>query len=136
MEQWVVLNKEGDVLIQDAKQLSSYKTQFIEYLAGERQWFTLPLDTEGTDFQKQVWHTLQKIPYGQTKTYGEIAELLGKSVRSARAVGTAVGQNPVLMIYPCHRVVPKDGIPKNFRGGLEMKKTLLELEKEVLMSQT
>lgn len=129
--QWVEKIYPEGILKEEETILSSYKEQFSEYLLGERQLFTLPTDTVGTSFQKQVWRELQKIPYGKTKTYGEIAEAIGKPTGSARAVGTAVGKNPLLIICPCHRVVPRSGNPRGFRGGLNMKQQLLALENPV-----
>jgi methylated-DNA-[protein]-cysteine S-methyltransferase len=129
LEEWVSLNRPNATLVEDSDALSFYKQQFLEYLNGERQLFTLPVDVQGTTFQKQVWRELQKIPYGKTKTYGEIADALGKATTSARAIGTAVGKNPLLILCPCHRVVPQSGKPRGFRGGLEMKEQLLALEK-------
>ena len=85
----------------------------------------LPLSPKGTDFQKQVWQALLKIPYGETTTYGAIAASLGSS---ARAVGTAVGRNPISVIIPCHRVIAADGSLAGYAGGIENKEKLLKLE--------
>lgn len=85
----------------------------------------LPLLPKGTEFQKKVWRKLREIPYGETSTYGELAKLLGSS---ARAVGSAVGCNPVSIIIPCHRVLGADGNLVGYAGGLENKKKLLQLE--------
>jgi len=99
-----------------------------EYLRGERKAFSLTLDIRGTPFQRSVWDTLLKIPYGETIAYGNIAERIGK--RSAlRAVGQAVGSNPTPIIVPCHRVVGKDGHLVGFGGGLPLKERLLNLER-------
>lgn len=126
--QWVEKNRQDTVLKEDASVLSPYITQLEEYLTRKRKLFTLPTDVQGTLFQKQVWRELSKIPYGKTTTYGAIAQSLGKSISAARSVGTAVGKNPLMIVYPCHRVVPKNGQPRGFRGGLKMKHQLLTLE--------
>lgn len=108
--------------------LAAAALQIIDYLAGKRQEFKLTLEPLGTDFQKTVWDMLLRIPYGKTKTYGEIAEELGIP-GSSRAVGTAIKNNPLCIVIPCHRVVPAKGGLGGFSGGEEIKKKLLELEK-------
>lgn len=129
MVEWIERTHPDATLTENPEALLIYKTQLLDYLAGERQLFTLPTHIVGTTFQKQVWRELHKIPYGKTKTYGEIADALGKPAGAARAVGTAVGKNPLLIICPCHRVVPTAGKPRGFRGGLDMKEHLLAVEK-------
>lgn len=131
LQEWVEQLFPDATLIQDSDKTHRYQEQLQEYLKGERLLFTLPLEVKGTTFQKQVWREIQKIPYGKTRTYGDIAQALGKSAQSSRAVGTAVGKNPLLMLCPCHRVLPKQGPARGFRGGLEMKQALLDLEKTV-----
>ena len=101
--------------------------QLREYFAGTRQQFELPLDFAGTDFQKQVWQALLTIPFGQTRSYGEIAQQIGRPA-AVRAVGAANGRNPVSIIAPCHRVIGASGALTGFAGGLEAKQTLLALE--------
>lgn len=101
--------------------------QLTEYFAGGRKSFDLPLDFSGTPFQKQVWSELLKIPFGQTRTYGEIANAIGKP-RAFRAVGAANGRNPISIVAPCHRVVGKDGSLTGFAGGLAAKECLLGIE--------
>ncbi len=101
--------------------------QLTEYFAGKRQDFDLRLSPEGTAFQKRVWQELQKIPFGQTACYGDIAERIGNP-KASRAVGMANGKNPLPIIVPCHRVIGKDGSLTGFGGGLEVKKQLLNLE--------
>lgn len=102
------------------------------YFSGKEPDFTVPLHPLGTEFQKQVWDILRTIPYGQTMSYGEIAERIaaerGLSRMSAQAVGNAVGHNPVSLIIPCHRVVGSDGSLTGYAGGTEKKRKLLELE--------
>ncbi len=102
--------------------------QVRAYLTGGRKAFDLPLVLRGTDFQRAVWEQVRGIPYGQTRTYGEIAAGLDRP-GSARAVGTAVARNPVWLAVPCHRVVGKDGRLTGYAGGLERKAFLLALEK-------
>ena len=102
--------------------------QLQEYFAGCRREFSLPLAPRGTEFQRQVWHALEGIPYGETRTYGEIARAIGKS-KACRAVGMANHRNPLSILVPCHRVVGADGSLTGYGGGLEAKQFLLELEK-------
>ena len=103
------------------------KAQLSEYFAGTRQEFTLPLSPKGTPFQQKVWAALQTIPYGQTRSYGEIARQIG-SPKAARAVGMANHHNPIAILIPCHRVVGQNGALTGYAGGLERKKALLQLE--------
>ncbi len=102
-------------------------SQLREYFSGERKAFTVPLDLEGTDFQKKVWQELQKIPFGKTITYKTLSEKLG-DVKAIRAVGKANGQNPVAIIVPCHRVIGADGNLIGYAYGLDIKEKLLQLE--------
>ena len=99
----------------------------LSYLAGERQGLALPLAPVGTDFQRSVWTALKAIPYGQTRTYGEIAAAIGRP-KAVRAVGQANHHNPLPIFLPCHRVVGSGGTLTGYAGGLEMKKALLALE--------
>ena len=101
--------------------------QLHAYFAGERDDFDLPLDLHGTPFQRAVWQALLAIPAGRTRSYGEIARALG-SASAVRAVGGAVGRNPVSVIVPCHRVVGTDGSLTGYAGGVDRKRALLELE--------
>ncbi len=107
--------------------LSRAETQLGEYFSGKRFSFDLPLEPRGTDFQKQVWRQLLKIPYGQHITYGEQARRVGRP-KAARAVGAANGRNPIGIIIPCHRVIGASGHLTGFAGGLETKRQLLSLE--------
>lgn len=102
-------------------------TQLQEYFAGKRRFFDVPLDLHGTEFQLSVWEHLQNIPYGQTRTYADIAELVG-SPKSFRAVGMANNKNPVPIIVPCHRVLGTGGKLTGYVGGIKIKRYLLELE--------
>ena len=102
-----------------------------EYFDGKRREFDLPLKFEGTDFQKKAWNALLTIPYGQTRSYKEQAEAVGNK-KACRAVGAANGKNPISIIVPCHRVIGTDGSLIGYGGGLEMKKSLLDLERRVI----
>ena len=101
--------------------------QLDEYLAGERTTFDLPTVLRGDEFQRRVWAILAEIPYGETTTYGEIAARLGDRTL-AQAVGKAVGQNPLSIVVPCHRVIGKNGSLTGYAGGLDRKRRLLDLE--------
>ena len=116
------LNEKPDhpVLVETERQLG-------EYFAGERRSFDVPLSFAGTDFQKRVWAALLAIPFGETRSYGEIADQLG-APGASRAVGAANGRNPISIIAPCHRVVGSNGKLTGFAGGLEAKAFLLDLE--------
>lgn len=98
------------------------------YFAGRRRDFTLPLDPRGSDFQRQVWQALRSIPYGQTRTYGQIAEQIGRR-RAARAVGMANNRNPIAILIPCHRVIGSDGSMTGYAAGIAIKERLLALER-------
>lgn len=113
--------KESSLIKEAAKQLD-------EYFNRKRKEFDLPVIPHGTEFQKKVWKELQKIPYGQTRSYGEIAALTGNP-KASRAVGMANNRNPIPVIIPCHRVIGSDGSLTGYAGGLELKRQLLELEK-------
>lgn len=114
-------NPRHPVLLETERQLS-------EYFAGKRKTFSVPLDFAGTDFQKSVWQALLKIPFGQTRSYGEIAKSLGNA-KAMRAVGAANGKNPISIIAPCHRVIGSTGKLTGFAGGLGVKARLLDLER-------
>jgi len=107
-------------LIESAKQLT-------EYLTGVRKVFTLHYDLTGTKFQELVWKELFQIPYGETINYTQLAQRINHP-KAVRAVGTAIGRNPLLMVIPCHRVITKTGSLGGYRGGLVMKQNLLKLE--------
>lgn len=107
--------------------LAETERQLGEYFGGKRRTFDVPLSFSGSDFQKRVWGALLTIPFGETRSYGEIARQVGKPSAS-RAVGAANGRNPISIIAPCHRVVGSTGKLTGFAGGLEAKKYLLDLE--------
>ena len=106
--------------------------QFDAYFAGELTAFDLPLELDGTEFQRSCWLALASIPYGQTVSYGEQARRLGLGPDAARAVGAANGQNPLPLVLPCHRVIGADGSLTGFGGGLHLKRFLLEHEGALL----
>ena len=107
--------------------LMQARQELAEYFAGQRQRFSVPLDPQGTPFQQAVWQALLRIDCGQLGRYGELAQQLGKPA-AARAVGAAVGRNPISIIVPCHRVVGQDGSLTGYAGGLPRKQALLQLE--------
>ena len=112
----------------DDTQSAEVIEQLEAYFAGELRDFDVPLALEGTEFQRRVWTELQRIPYGETTTYGELAERLGRP-SAARAVGLANGKNPISIIVPCHRVIGSTGNLTGYGGGLPRKRYLLSFEK-------
>lgn len=116
--------------------ISGTPTQFLqkvqkeleEYFMGDRKEFTFPIQPKGTEFQKEVWRALQKIPYGKVKSYSDIAEYI-KKPKAYRAVGNACNKNPILIVIPCHRVIGKNKELTGFALGLEVKERLLRIEK-------
>ncbi|PJK04001.1 cysteine methyltransferase [Lysobacteraceae bacterium NML71-0210] len=107
--------------------LSEAARQLGEYFAGQRHVFDLPLAPQGTDFQQRVWQALRTIPYGQTRSYAQLATAIGQP-KAMRAVGAANGRNPLSIVVPCHRVIGADGTLVGFGGGLPVKTFLLRLE--------
>jgi O-6-methylguanine DNA methyltransferase len=103
--------------------------QIAEYLNGTRRQFDLPLDLRGTEFQRRAWSAVAGIPYGQTRTYAQIAQAMGQP-QAVRAVGAANGANPLPLVVPCHRVLGSDGSLTGYGGGLDVKQKLLEMEGE------
>lgn len=114
---------------QETPALKKAASEIIEYLDGKRKEFTVPLSLKGTAFQMEDWKALLTIPYGETRSYQDIAEQIGKP-KACRAVGHANNRNPISIIVPCHRVVGKDGTLVGYGGGLEIKEYLLDLERE------
>lgn len=102
--------------------------QLEQYFAGERRSFDLPVAPLGTPFQRSVWKALTEIPYGETWTYGQLAEAIGRPT-AARAVGAANGANPLPIVVPCHRVIGSSGTLTGYRGGIRFKRALLDLER-------
>lgn len=114
--------------VKDEKPFREVTQQLRAYFRGELKEFDLRLEMEGTEFQRSVWRELQRIPYGETISYLELAKRIGNP-KAVRAVGLANGQNPIPIIVPCHRVIGSDGSLTGFGGGMENKRKLLELEK-------
>jgi len=113
-------DKKHPILLQAERELS-------EYLAGKRKMFSVKFDPAGTPFQSKVWEALEKIPFGETCSYAAIAKKIG-NVKAVRAVGAAIGRNPISVMVPCHRVIGSSGDLTGFAGGLDTKKFLLALE--------
>lgn len=109
------------------KWMNQAADELREYFAGNLRVFRVPLDMQGTQFQLNVWNQLVRIPYGETRSYAQVAESIGKP-QAVRAVGAANGSNPVAIIVPCHRVIGSSGKLTGYGGGLPLKKRLLELE--------
>lgn len=119
-----------DVEAGDHPVLRQAESELSEYFAGRRQTFSVPLDLVGTPFQKQVWSALCDIPFGQTRSYGDLARAIGNP-KAVRAVGAANGRNPISIIVPCHRVIGSTGELTGFAGGLAVKEALLKIEGRV-----
>lgn len=130
LETWVIKKIPQANFVESEDIFADDKREIMEFVRGERGNFTIATHPIGTGFQKEVWQALQNIPYGHTKTYTDIATQIGRP-QAVRAVGTAIGANPLLMIIPCHRVLAKDGGLAGFRAGVEMKSALLELENKL-----
>ncbi|KFN03493.1 methylated-DNA--[protein]-cysteine S-methyltransferase [Bacillus clarus] len=124
---WASKKLPQHTLVQSHTRLQPYIKELIEYFEHKRKNFTFPIEAYGTSFQLTVWNALREIPYGKTYSYSNIAEWI-QQPKAVRAVGTAIGANPLLITIPCHRILGKNGKLTGFRGGLEMKKELLKLE--------
>ncbi len=114
--------------IHEPEAFAAARSQLDDYFAAERRDFDLELDMQGTDFELDVWQALTTIPYGETRSYGDIARVVADDISASRAVGLANGRNPIAIIVPCHRVIGADGTLVGFGGGLDNKRTLLDLE--------
>lgn len=114
--------------MENQAELDVYIPELGDFLAGRTSVFSLPLQRFGTSFQQAIWEASEQIPYGETRTYSELAQQIDNP-KAVRAVGAAIGANPLLMIVPCHRVLAKNGNLTGFRAGLDMKEYLLDLEK-------
>ncbi|MEU2795113.1 MULTISPECIES: methylated-DNA--[protein]-cysteine S-methyltransferase [unclassified Streptomyces] len=129
-----VPGQKGGAVVQDGwrhapEAFTGVARQLEEYFAGRSTRFDVPLaEGLGTEFQRRVWAVLESIPYGSTVSYGEVAAQVGASGAGVRAVGTAIGRNPLLVVRPCHRVIGADGALRGYAGGLERKKLLLGIE--------
>lgn len=119
--------KKGFAFEESARAMRPYISEMEEYFDGKRRGFDFPLDLRGTDFQVACWRALLAIPYGETRSYADIARAVGKP-NAFRAVGMANNRNPVAIVVPCHRVIASDGGLCGYGGGLEIKRKLLELE--------
>lgn len=119
--------KAGEEYLDSSPVLAQAEKELLEYFDGKRRSFTVPVLPRGTEFQMRVWRALCDIPYGETRTYGEIAAAVG-SPKACRAVGMANHANPIAVIIPCHRVIGADGTLTGYGGGLDKKRLLLELE--------
>ncbi|HZK43453.1 MAG TPA: methylated-DNA--[protein]-cysteine S-methyltransferase [Syntrophomonadaceae bacterium] len=121
-------SKAQNTVLKETELIKTAILQINEYLSGKRTVFDLPLHLEGTEFQVDVWEALYTIPYGETRTYKEIAEQVG-SPKAYRAVGMANNKNPIAIIIPCHRVIGANGKLVGYGGGIDIKARLLDLEK-------
>ena len=127
LERWQLRHYPHHALQHAPNKMSVYAQQLTEYLQGEREHLTFAIEVDGTPFQRDVWHALQKVPYGETRTYSDIAIAIQKPT-AVRAVASAIGANPVMIVIPCHRIIGKNGKLTGFRGGLLMKEHLLKIE--------
>jgi methylated-DNA-[protein]-cysteine S-methyltransferase len=119
--------KPDDYTVMETSLIKKAAKQLEEYFEGKRKIFNLPIAPQGTEFQLKIWQALKHIPYGETRSYGEIAFNAGNP-KACRAVGMANNRNPIVILIPCHRVIGSNGSLTGFGGGLELKKKLLELE--------
>ena len=119
--------KKGFTFEESARAMKPYLTEVEEYFAGKRREFSFPLDLRGTDFQLACWRALLAIPYGETRSYADIARAVSKP-NAFRAVGMANNRNPIAIVVPCHRVIASDGGLCGYGGGLDVKRKLLQLE--------
>lgn len=129
LEEWASKRFKNPILKHEESFLHPFLNELNAYLRGDIQYFTIPMAIYGTDFQKEIWRALCRIPYGETITYGELAQKINRP-NAVRAVGSAVGANPLLYMIPCHRVVPKAGGLGGFRAGRSIKEQLLSIEQK------
>ena len=124
----IAFSKPSNILLKRAEGITPARKELSEYFEKARQKFTCPtVFIEGTEFEKKVWEALREIPYGETRTYKWLAEKIGKP-HAFRAVGNALGKNPIPIIFPCHRVIETDGSIGGYSAGVEIKRRLLEIE--------
>jgi len=128
---WLTRNCRDAESVESLPALEQVRAELSDYFAGKLEKFSAPLDLRGTEFQREVWQALLRIPYGETRSYGEIATEVGRP-KAYRAVGLANGANPVPLVVPCHRVIAAGGKLGGFGGGLEAKRKLLALEQSRL----
>lgn len=129
VQRWAQRKFLGHELVRNNLLAEQYIKEITDYLRGKRKKFTIPTYLSGTKFQLAVWDALNKIPYGEIHTYTDVAEAINNP-KAVRAVGAAIGANPLLMIVPCHRVIAKSGALTGFRAGLDVKERLIKLERE------
>lgn len=127
LEKWALKQYPGAALIENPAEMQPFVQEFKAYFTGEKRAFDMPIEPKGTAFQQEVWEALLEIPYGETRTYADIAARVGRP-KAFRAVGTAIGANPLLIVVPCHRVIAKDGGLGGFSAGLDVKRTLHQVE--------
>lgn len=127
MRQWLIAHFPSSIFVKNEDRLRPYSDEIHHYFQKRRKVFSMPLDLQGTSFQLSVWNELRRIPYGEVRSYSDIATALDNP-KATRAVGAANGRNPVPIIVPCHRVIGKNGTLTGFRGGLRFKERLLQLE--------
>jgi len=131
----IAFSKTSGILLKRKEGMTRARDELIEYFKKARQEFTCQtVFIEGTDFEKKVWETLKGIPYGETRTYKWLAEKIGKP-NAFRAVGNALGKNPIPIIFPCHRVIETDGSIGGYSGGVDIKRRLLEIEYYTIRSK-
>lgn len=124
----ITFSKPTDILLNRMEAMTAARKELLDYFNKARQEFTCRTAfTEGTEFERKVWETLRKIPYGETRTYKWLAEEIGKPL-AFRAVGNALGKNPIPIIFPCHRVIEADGSLGGYSGGVDIKRRLIEIE--------
>ncbi|MBI2759862.1 MAG: methylated-DNA--[protein]-cysteine S-methyltransferase [Chloroflexi bacterium] len=121
------LKREGFDLVRGENRTAAVREQLVAYFAGKRRSFDLPLARTGSDFQRAVWEEISRIPFGETRTYGELARAVGHSGEAVE-VGSACAANPILLVVPCHRVVGADGSLKGYAAGVRLKERLLAFE--------
>ncbi|EIT83742.1 O6-methylguanine-DNA methyltransferase [Fictibacillus macauensis ZFHKF-1] len=131
LKKWANRHHPEHQLVLDDERLQPFVDELVLYIQGKLSQFAIPVSYHGTPFQKAVWKAVWAIPFGQTVTYSELAQKLQKP-SAVRAIGRAVGANPLLITVPCHRVIGKNGSLTGYRGGLDMKTKLLALEREAL----
>ncbi|MNP30712.1 Methylated-DNA--protein-cysteine methyltransferase [compost metagenome] len=130
LNRWIQRYYKGSQMAASKEALSAASQQLKEYFAGERKQFDLRLDLQGSEFQRKVWNALLTIPYAETASYKDIAELIGQP-KAVRAVGGANNKNPIPIIVPCHRIIGANGSLVGYGGGLSIKESLLSLEQEM-----
>lgn len=126
-----LLAERYEVFVQEAERTARVRAEISEYCSGERREFTVPLAASGTPWQQGVWEALRRIPFGETRSYAEVADMVGRP-GAARAVGGANSCNRLPLVVPCHRVISADGTLGGFNGGLHLKEKLLKHERRML----